>query len=856
MRLLSWIVTLGAAGLVVVAGVGFYLFQHFSADLPDYSHLAEYQPPTTTRVHAGDGRVLSEFAVQQRVFVPIETIPLRVRNAFISAEDQNFYSHPGIDFRSVARAALTNLSQLGQNRRPEGASTITQQVAKNFLLTNEVSLERKVREALLAFRIEQTLSKDQILELYLNEIYLGGGAYGVAAAALLYFNKSLDNLTLAEAAYLAALPKAPNNYHPTRRTEQAVIRRNWVLGRMREDGFITPEEARAAMEQPLETRSRTEAEVARADYFTEDVRREIMRQFGADALYEGGLSVRTSLVPELQRFADDALRNGVLTYDRRFGWRGPLENIEIDDEGWLIPLRRVERPEGAEGWDLAIVLDDEIAEEVPIGLSDGSRGRIPMEELRWARPQLEDRRVGNEPSHPSDVLALGDVILVERLDRQEENTEARDAESSESEAAEDGAAEGETAEDGTAEDDSGEDKTAEDAPAPRYALRQIPEVNGALVALDPHTGRVLAMSGGFSYELSEFNRASQANRQTGSSFKPFVYLAALENGFTPSSIILDAPFVINQGPGQGQWRPSNYSNRYYGPTPLRVGVELSRNLMTVRLAQNVGMDKVVDVAERFDLLDNPPPVLSLALGAGETTALRITSAYAMLVNGGKRITPTLIDRVQDRHGKTIYRHESRSCDGCNLEGDYDGSPPPVLTDTREQIVDSAAAYQIVSMLEGVVQRGTATSVRAVGKPLAGKTGTTNDYKDAWFVGFSPDLAVGVYIGFDQPAYLGPRQSGGAVAAPIFRDFMMAALEDEPATPFRVPDSVRLVRVVRDTGEPASQSGRGVIWEAFKEGTGPGDGPGLLDGAPLGSAAAAPPAIGGMDDSGSGAGGLY
>lgn len=845
MRLLSWIVTLGAAGLVVVAGVGFYLFQHFSADLPDYSHLAEYQPPTTTRVHAGDGRVLSEFAVQQRVFVPIETVPLRVRHAFISAEDQNFYSHPGIDFRSVARAALTNLSQLGQNRRPEGASTITQQVAKNFLLTNEVSLERKVREALLAFRIEQTLSKDQILELYLNEIYLGGGAYGVAAAALLYFNKSLDNLTLAESAYLAALPKAPNNYHPTRRTEQAIIRRNWVLGRMRDDGFITPDEARAAMAEPLETRSRTEAEVARADYFTEDVRREIMRQFGSDALYEGGLSVRTSLVPELQRYADDALRNGVLDYDRRFGWRGPLQNIEIGDEGWLIPLRRVERPEGAEGWDLAIVLDDEIVEEVPIGLADGNRGRIPMEELRWARPQLEDRRVGNEPSRPSDVLALGDVILVERLESEEESAEAsEDAESED----------GESGETEAGETESGE--AAEEAPAPRYALRQIPEVNGALVALDPHTGRVLAMSGGFSYELSEFNRASQANRQTGSSFKPFVYLAALEQGFTPSSIILDAPFVINQGPGQGQWRPTNYSSQYYGPTPLRVGVELSRNLMTVRLAQNVGMDEVVDLSERFNLLDNPPPVLSLALGAGETTALRITAAYAMLVNGGKRIMPTLIDRVQDRHGQTIYRHESRSCDDCNLEGDYDGSPPPVLTDTREQVVDSASAYQIVSMLEGVVQRGTATSVRAVGKPIAGKTGTTNDHKDAWFVGFSPDLAVGVYIGFDQPAYLGPRQTGGAVAAPIFRDFMTAALEDEPATPFRVPDSVRLVRVVRDTGEAASGSGRGVIWEAFKEGTGPGDGPGMLDGAPLGSAAAAPPAVGGMDDSASGAGGLY
>src|SRR5690554_6949202 len=841
MRLLSWIITLGAAALVVVAGVGFYLFQHFSADLPDYSHLAEYQPPTTTRVHAGDGRLLSEFAIQQRVFVPIEAIPQRVRNGFLSAEDKSFYSHPGIDFRSVIRAAITSLSQRGQSRRPEGASTIPQQVAKNFLLTNEVSLDRKVREALLALRIEQTLSKDQILELYLNEIYLGGGSYGVAAAALNYFNKPLDELSLAEAAYLAALPKAPNNYHPINRTEQAVARRNWVLSRMMEDGHITAEEARVAMEEPLEVRRRTNAEMTRADYFTEDVRREIARQFGSEELYEGGLSVRTSLDPDLQQIADRTLREGILAYDRRFGWRGPLLNIEIGDEGWRIPLGRQEKPAGAEGWNLAIVLDNESASEAQIGLDDGTRGIIPMEEMRWARPQLEDRRVGNEPSHPSDVLEVGDVILVERLSQPEEQ---------EPEAAAEAEAEAESEADEPPTEEADE---AEELAPVTYALRQLPEVNGALVALDPHTGRMLAMSGGFSYEQSEFNRASQARRQTGSSFKPFVYAAALENGFQPTSIVLDAPFVMDQGPGLGQWRPSNYSNRFYGPTPLRVGIEQSRNLMTVRLAQHVGMDKVVEMAERFGILEGAPPVLSLALGAGETTALNMTTAYAMLVNGGKRITPTLIDRVQDRHGQTIYRHDQRPCESCSLSSDYDGSPPPVLPDVREQVIDSATAYQMVSMLEGVVLRGTGGTIRAVGKPLAGKTGTTNDYKDAWFVGFSPDLAVGVYIGFDQPAYLGPRQSGGVVAAPIFRDFMAAALKDAPSTPFRVPDSVRLVRVVRDTGEVAHYSGNGVIWEAFKEGSGPGMG--ALDNA-LGSAAAAPPPIGGMDSSGTGTGGLY
>lgn len=839
MRLLSWIFTLGAAGLVVAAGVAFYLFQHFGSDLPDYRHLAEYQPPTTTRVHAGDGRLLAEFAVEQRVFVPIEAIPTRVRKAFLSAEDQNFYSHPGIDFRSVVRAAITNLSQLGQNRRPEGASTITQQVAKNFLLSSDVSLERKLREALLAFRIEQALEKDQILELYLNEIYLGGGSYGVAAAALNYFNKSLDELTLAEAAYLAALPKAPNNYHPTRRTEQAIGRRNWVLGRMLADGHITEAEAREAREAPIEVRRRGEAEVALADYFTEDVRRDIMRQFGADELYKGGLSIRTSLDPRLQRAADRTLREGIIAYDRRFGWRGPLETMEIGDEGWLIPLRRIQPPPGLEDWKLAVVLDNEEAEAARIGLADGTRGVIPMGEMSWARPSLENRRVGNEPRRPADVLEVGDVILVEALDPPPSAEEEAAAE-----------AEAEEAEAGEAEAEPGE-------PAPRrYALRQLPDVNGALVALDPHTGRVLAMSGGFSYEQSEFNRASQAQRQTGSAFKPFVYLAALENGFTPSSIILDAPFVIDQGPGLGKWRPTNYSNQFYGPTPLRVGVEQSRNLMTVRLAQNIGMDVVLDYAQRFGILnEDAPPVLSVALGAVETTALRLTTAYAMLVNGGKRITPTLIDRVQDRHGRTVYRHDQRPCEGCWAEG-YAGGPPPVLPDVREQLVDPATAYQMVSMLEGVVLRGTGASIRAVGKPLAGKTGTTNEYRDAWFVGFSPDLAVGVYVGFDQPRYLGPRQAGGAIAAPIFRDFMAAALEDAPATPFRVPENVRLVQVVRDTGEAASGGGSGVIWEAFREGTGPGDGPGMLDGAPIGSAAAAPPAVGGMDSSGSGSGGLY
>ena len=779
--MLLFLALLGGAGVL-------FIFYHYGRDLPDYRQLADYEPPTVTRLHAGDGRLLVEYATEKRVYVPVQAIPRRVVNAFLSAEDKNFYSHPGVDFISVARAIVTNVVNLGRDRRPVGASTITQQVAKNFLLTNEVSMTRKVKEAILAFRIERAFDKDRILDLYLNEIYLGFGSYGVAAAALNYFNKSLDELSVAEAAYIAALPKAPNNYHPIRRPEAALARRNWVIGRMLDDGRISFAEAEEAWAQPLRVYRVDPTEIVRADYFVEEVRRELAQIYGETSLYEGGLSVRTTLDPRLQRIAERVLREGLIAYDRRHGWRGPVAKRDLEAGDWRELLAAVEPPKGIDPWTLAMVLGLD-AERAEIGFLDGTTGHVPMAELTWARPWLKDQKVGAKPKKPEAVLRAGDVVLVERV--------AADAA---------GKADGEGA----------------------YALRQIPGINGGLVALDPHTGRVLAMTGGFSYDQSQFNRATQAKRQPGSAFKPFVYLAALDSGFTPATIVLDAPFVIDQGPGQGKWKPANYSRKFYGPAPMRIGIEKSRNLMTVRLAQTIGMEKVVDTARRFGIIDDMPPVLSMALGAGETTLLRLTSAYAMLVNGGRRIDPTLIDRIQDRHGLTIFRHDMRGCEGCQGEA-WANQEPPELPDERDRVAGSASAYQMVSMLQGVVQRGTGRRVRAVGKPLAGKTGTTNESKDTWFMGFSPDLAVGVFAGFDEPRPLGRRETGSSVSAPIFRDFMAAALEGQPAIPFRIPPGIRLVRINAETGRVARAGDKRVILEAFKPGTVPSGDEAVIDG---------------------------
>ena len=786
---------LGAGGVL-------YVFYRFGQGLPDYHQLADYEPPVTTRVHAGDGRLLAEYAVEKRVFVPMKAMPKRVVQALLAAEDKNFYSHPGVDILSVVRAAVTNIKNMGSSRRLVGASTITQQVAKNFLLSNELSWDRKFKEAILAFRIERAFPKDRVLELYLNEIYLGFGSYGVAAAALNYFDKPLDDLTIAESAFLAALPKAPNNYNPFRHPLAARARRDWVIGRMEKAEFITADEAARASAEPLLIRQRSDTEFVKADYFAEEVRRELAGRYGEDQLYQGGLSVRTTLAPPLQEIAERVLRRGLEAYDRRHGWRGPITRLEPGFD-WLDKLSRVETVAGLGDKPMAAVLgvDEESAE---IGFADGTRGRIPLAEMTWARPWLKNQRLGPKFRRPTDVLSPGDVVAVETAPAPEKG---------------------------------------EPYPEGTYALRQIPDVEGALVALDPHTGRVLAMVGGYAYGRSQFNRATQAKRQPGSAFKPFVYLAAMDSGYTPSTLILDAPFVIDQGPGLPKWRPANYTNRFYGPSTMRLGVEKSRNLMTVRLAQTIGMEKVASYAERLRIVDRMPRRLSMALGAGETTLLRLTTAYAMLVNGGKRITPTLIDRIQDRHGRTVIRHDKRTCTGCRATH-WTGQSVPTMPDTREAVTDPGSAYQLVSILQGVVERGTGVRIKAVGKPLAGKTGTTNDSIDTWFIGFSPDLAVGVFAGFDAPRTLGRREQGASVAAPIFRDFMAEALAGRPSIPFRIPPGIRLVRVNAGTGALARPGESNVIFEAFKPGTVP-TGPGeVLQG------------LGASGNSTTGTGGLY
>jgi penicillin-binding protein 1A len=753
--------SVGMLGLVGVAAAAIYLVSYFGSDLPDYSQLKSYDPPVLTRVYAGDGRLMEEYAQEKRVFVPIEAMPDLVKHAYIAAEDKNFYTHQGIDYVGIARAALKNFKNPG--KRPEGASTITQQVAKNFLLSSEVSYKRKIREAILAYRMEKAMGKDKLLELYLNEIFLGQRSYGVAAAALSYFNKSLEELSIEEAAYLAALPKAPNNYHPIRDHEAALERRNYVIDRMDQDGYIEEAEADIAKAKPLLVVKRTDSEIVEAPYFAEEVRRELQDRYGEDALYKGGLAVRTSADPRLQAIAQTALRDGLIAFDRRRGWRGPVAHWD-DITGWQEKLTGIARPPAAlEHWVMAVALDSST-----LGLADGRKIKLSEDDAKWTE---------------SKKLVAGDVVLAEPMGEKKES----------------------------------------------LILRQVPKVNGALVALDPHTGRVLAMQGGWSFGESSFNRVTQAKRQPGSAFKPFIYLAALDKGFTPATLVLDAPMVIDQGPGLPKWRPGNYNNEYYGPTPIRIGVEKSRNLMTVRIAQYIGMPTVAEYAEKFGITEKMPLHLANSLGSGETTVLGLTTAYAMLINGGKRITPTFVDRIQDRRGKTIFSHDVRDCVNCGPLLEWQSQATPNVADAREQINDPRTVYQMVSILEGVVQRGTATKLKDLKRPLAGKTGTTNDSKDAWFVGFSPDLVVGVYVGYDEPKQLGGRETGASVAVPIFKDFMAEALKDAPIIPFRVPPGVRQVQINSETGARARPGDKRVIWEAFLAGTEPSDKIYILDG---------------------------
>ena len=793
LRMFIWLFSLGLLGAGTAVGGVIWLFWEYGRDLPEYGQLAQYEPPVMTRMHAGNGALLAEYATQRRVFVPVTEMPQPLIAAFLSAEDKDFYHHPGVDFKALLRAVMTNIVNIGTGRRPIGASTITQQVAKNFLLTNEVSIERKIKEAILAIRMERAFSKDQLLALYLNEIYLGFGSYGVAAAALNYFDKSLDTMTLAEMAYLAALPKAPNNYHPRRKYKAAIARRNWVLGQMQRNGYITPEEARAAQAEPITIRPRSGVDGADAPYFAEAVRRQIVEEFGDETFYEGGLSIRTTLDPNLQAQADKAITEGLEALDKRQGWRGPVAQLSPDETiGEALAKVRDIMPKGRMPAYVTAVFDKE-ARIIVLTEEDGKevqiRGRIPFSLADWAYPPRRPDGVRPPPIRSlREALSKGDIIMVQRPE-------------------------------------DVPDRLARFEKKPEFdndiwALGQRPKVEGALVAIDPHTGRVLAMVGGYNAKESEFNRATQANRQPGSAFKPFVYLAALDNGFSPTTRILDAPLVVDQGAGQPKWKPANYTRKFYGPSIMRQGIEQSRNLMTARLAMALGMPMVQDYAKKFDINDTMPPFLSMSLGAGETTLIKLTAAYGMIVNGGKMITPTLVDRVQDRYGKTVIKHDARPCRGCDITGEIGDVLPPDLVDRRAQVTDPASAYQMVTMMEGVISRGTGRKMGKTGFAVAGKTGTTNDNTNAWFIGFTPDLAVGVYVGYDTPRPLGKRETGSTAAVPIFGEFIKDVMIGRDHIPFRRPEGINLFTINALSGERAATGAKNSIVEAFKPGQRP------------------------------------
>ncbi len=779
-------VIVGLAG----SGVGGFLLWKASRDLPDYDSLAKYEPPVMTRIHAHDGSLMAEYSKERRIFVPMNTIPKMVWGAYLSAEDKRFYEHFGLDVHGIGRAAVKAIENAlkGGKKRNEGASTITQQVAKNFLLTNDRTLERKLKEAILALRIEKAYKKDRILELYLNEIYLGLGAYGVAGAALTYFGKELDQLEPEEAAYLAALPKAPNNYHPFKYKEKAIERRNWILGEMASNGYITRAQADVAKAKDLVVNIRgLGTQIYAADYFAEEVRRTLVTLYQEDGLYgkterinvgdgkvNGGLSVRTTLDPKMQRIARRVLIDGLVSFDRDKGWRGPVQKIDASGD-WGVPLATVDGPADMAPWQLGVVINMDKAKAL-VGLKPTKQpdGKlvvervgvdIPYDEMKWA-----NTKKGAKTAGPADVLAVGDVIWVAPKDPAK--------------------------------------------PEGVWSLMQVPEVAGGLIAMDPHTGRVQAVVGGFSYAASQFDRALQARRQPGSSFKPIVYAAAIDNGYKPTSIVLDAPYCKTQLNGE-EWCPKNYEDKQsFGPQTLRYGIVKSHNQMTVRLADDMGMPLIVEYSKRFGVYDDLLPVLSMALGAGETTLLRMVTAYSTFPNGGKLVKATLIDRIQDRYGKTIWRHDDRDCAKCRT--DKPGEEPE-LSDDRKQIIDPHTAYQMTSIMEGVVVSGTGSKVREIlpNVPVAGKTGTSNDEKDAWFIGFTPDLVVGVFIGYDTPKPMGKGKTGGAFAAPIVGNFLKYALVDKKPVPFRQPPGLKSVRINTKTGVRANGDEKDTMWEFFK-----------------------------------------
>ncbi len=785
LRFLGYLFSVGFVIFLGVAVAAGYIIWETSKTLPSTKALENYQPKVLTRVHAADGSLLAEYAHQRRLFVPIDTIPEKLIQAYISAEDKNFYNHGGVDFYALARAMAQNLQKYikGGKGRYIGASTITQQVAKNFLVGSERTLRRKIREALIALRIEASFSKDKILELYLNEIYLGRGAYGVAGASLVYFGKPLDELTLAEMAFLAALPKKPTRLDPVKNHVEALTRRNWVLGQMKKNGYISEEEYRKAINTPLEAKGRSlGAHLFAAGFFASEVRRQVTRLYGGDVLYEGGLSVRTTLDPKLQIYARKAFTSALVRFDRSHGWRGPIKHVDLAATDWRKLLGKMALPRDMAPWRTAIVLEvtDGSAAIALYSGKDGkqlSQGVIPLKNMQWARRALGlDKkhihvRLGKKVTRASQVLTPGDIIYV--------------------------------------------------APAGNgeYHLMQMPKAQGAMVVMDPHTGRVKALIGGFSYGLSKFNRATQAKRQPGSAIKPFVYAAALDNGYTPASVVMDAPIEIKLRNGK-IWKPKNYTKKFYGPSTLRRGIEQSRNVMTVRLARDMGVEKFTTLTERMGIYTKLPRVLAMSLGAGETTLMRMTTAYAMLANGGKKIEAAVIDRIQDRYGRTVYRHDKRRCPGCKAEK-WENQPEPEIIENTEEVINPYTAYQITSMLRGVVQRGTARNAfKDFPWPVAGKTGTTNDERDAWFIGYTPDLVVGVYVGYDTPRSMGKSASGGHLAAPIVADFLRMALKGKPPVPFRTPPGIELIPINPKTGQRADFGDENVILEAFKPGEEP------------------------------------
>ena len=724
----------------------------YSNKLPDYKYLKNYKPPVSSKLYAGNGELVSDFSTEKRIFVPFSAIPEKVINSFLSAEDKNFFKHPGIDAKGVIRAIKNNVYNVLKSKRLEGASTITQQVAKNFLLSNEVSIDRKIKEAILAFRIERSLSKERILELYLNQIYLGQGAYGIASASLRYFDKPISELNYSEAALLAALPKAPSKYNPYKNKKLAKYRRNLVINNLFENSFINKDQHFFLIRSEIKLKKRKRIFLEDSRYFVEDVRKNVVEKYGFDKVYKQGFNIKTPLNLDLQNIATKALRVGLVNYDKRKGWRGPLINKKINDK-WTKGLEKF-KLENSIGWNIAIVKRIDKFETI-IETTDKQTGIIEYEDINWTRKNF------------NKLFKVGDVIYVKK--KNEGN----------------------------------------------YSLKQLPKANGAIVVMDPYSGRVYAISGGFSFKKSEFNRATQALRQPGSAFKPFVYALALENNFTPSTLILDAPIVLDQGDDLKMWKPENYGKKFYGPSTLRMGVEKSRNVMTVRVAQELGIDKVINFSKKLNIYENPEELMSISLGSAETTLLKITSAYCSFVNGGKLVNPILIDRIQDSEGNTIFNNEKRFCVNCD-QISFKGKQIPKIESNYKQIFSPQTAYQMTSILEGVIKRGTGKKLRKLNLQLAGKTGTTNKNIDTWFIGFTSNLVIGTYVGHDNPKSLGRYETGSKTAMPIFKEFVQNAISNYEARPFKVAKNIKMMVVDVKTGKKADFGSKETIIESFKK----------------------------------------